>query len=479
LSIKPFFLTVGSARGPSRTILFLAGLLSAAILPGTSRSAFGEELEFDLSRALEMAVASSHLVRAADFEEEQAEVRIRRARAERYVPETELHLETGVVPAARGTAVDSQENMDSVERLGPFFKANIKVVQPLYTFGRLRYLEQTARDGLEAARSKGELTLQGLSLLVVQTYWSLSSSRRAYTLSQELRESFQGLLDEVARRLEDEDSEIDDTDLLRVKSSTYRIEKIYLDARENVRRSELALRILVGAGEEPEISLKDVPSPELTASLEDFRNYVVEKGVAFKEIEVLEAASRALASKIELTRSDRYPLLFLAAGAGYAQAPGRDDQTNPFVLDDFNYARIGAEVGLKWKPNIYRSNLEVEELEKEQGSLLEKLEALKQKLTVEASESFGEALKNRDLLEAARVSLRASKSWLRLSVDNWEMGILLDVKRLLDAYEAYYEMRGIEIEREMEYNVSLSRVASSLGDVNLYLSWVRNGKTYF
>ena len=454
----------------------VALLIAAGILPP---KACGEPLNLDLASALRMAVENSHLVRAAGLEEERAEVGVRRARAERYVPETELFVETGVVPAARGTSVDSPDKMDDVNNLGPFLKANLKIVQPLYTFGRLENLEKTAREALAAAHARKDLSLQDLSLLLVQSYWAFSSSRRALSLAEELRDSFHELIGEVEKRLEDEESEIDDSDLLRVKSSTYRIEKIYFDSRENLRRSDLALRILVGADREREIAVRDETSPELTADMEEFEKHIRERGVAHKQIDVLEAASRALASKADLARSERYPLLFLAAGGGYARAPGRDDQTNPFVLDDFNYARIGAEVGLKWKPNIYKSNLQVEELEKEHQSLLAKLQALKRKLTVEASDSYGEAVKHRDLLAAARASLRASRSWLRLSVDNWDMGIMADVKRLLDAYEAYYGMRGIEIATELDYNVALSRVAGSLGDINLYLSWVENGKTAY
>lgn len=454
----------------------LALVLATGAAPSTVR---GETLNLDLASALRMAVENSHLVRAAEFGEKKAEVTVRRARAERYLPETELLIETGVVPAARGTALESPDKMDDVDNLGAFVKANLKIVQPLYTFGRLENLEKTAREALGAAHARKDLSLQDLSLLLVQSYWAFSSSRRAISLAEELRDSFHELIGEVERRLDDEESEIDDSDLLRVKSSTYRIEKIYYDSRENLRRSDLALRILVGAGAEREIEVRDETSPVLTADMEAFDRYIRERGVAHKQVDVLEAASRALESKIDLARSERYPLLFLAAGAGFARAPGRDDQTNPFVLDDFNYARIGAEVGLKWKPNIYKSNLQVEELEKEHQSLLEKLEALKRKLTVEASDSFGEAVKHRDLLAAARASLRASRSWLRLSVDNWDMGIMVDVKRLLDANEAYYEMRGIEIATELDYNVSLSRVASSLGDINLYLSWVENGKTAY
>jgi len=72
-------------------------------------SAPAEELKLTLSSALEMAVDKSHFVRSADLEVDKAGVAVKRARAERYVPEAELLVETGVVPAARGTVLDSPD----------------------------------------------------------------------------------------------------------------------------------------------------------------------------------------------------------------------------------------------------------------------------------------------------------------------------------------------------------------------------------
>jgi outer membrane protein TolC len=428
----------------------------------------------DLESAVARTVSNSNLVTAARMGEERAAVSLKRARAERYLPETELTVETGVVPAARGTALDSPDEMDSLDSLGGFYKVGLTVVQPLYTFGRLSHLEQTAREGMGAAAAKTGLTVQEISLLAIRTYWQLSSARRALALADELRENFNTLVTEVEARLEDEDSEVDDGDVLEVKSSTYGIEKTYLDAGEDLRVATVALRTLMGSTDGAVFDTADERSPELGFGVSEIERHLAEKGISTKEVELLEAASRALESKIKLLNSDRYPVVFIAAGAGHARAPNRDDQTNPFVVDDFNYSRLGAEIGMKWKLNIYKKNLEVEGMEKEYAALLETIEALKRKVTVEASESLGGAVRNRNLLEAARISLKASRSWLRLSVDNWDLGIG-EVDRLLDAYEAFYRMKGVEIEMELEYNLSLARVADALGDLNLYLDWVKSG----
>jgi outer membrane protein TolC len=445
---------------------FLLTVLSGA-------TAHAGTLPIDLESAVSMTVRNSNLVSAAHIGEEKAAVMLKRARAE-YLPESELTVETGVVPAARGTAVDSPDEMDSLDSLGGFYKVGLEVVQPLYTFGRLSHLEQTAREGIGAAVARTGLEVQEMSLLAIRTYWQLSSARRALDVADELRESFNTLVAEVETRLADEDSEIDDSSLMEVKSSTYRIEKTFLDAGENLRVAGVAMRALIGSAEGETFETADEKSPELGFGISEIERHLVEKGISTKEVELLEAAARVMESNVNLIKSDRYPVVFLAAGAGHARAPNRDDQTNPFVVDNFNYSRLGAEVGLKWKPNIYKKNLEVEEMEKEHAALLESIEALKRKVAVEASEALGGAARNRNLLKAARVSLTASKSWLRLSLDNWEMGFG-EVKRLIDAYEAYYTMKAVEIDMELQYNLSLARVADALGDVALYLEWVKSG----
>jgi outer membrane protein TolC len=461
---------IGYRTGAAMTALTLAAVLQAA------DCAHGAELT--LEDALTRSVSNSHILRAAEHEADRAGVNVRQARAERYLPRADVEIKTGLVNEAKGNAVESPSDRDDIEGLGPFFKIKLEVVQPLYTFGRLDSLEKAALEGLGAKRAQRDLTLQELTKLVVKSYWSLAAAMQASDVAGELRDSFYELLGEVEKRLDDEDSEIDDGDLLEVKSNIYRIEKVYEDARENRRRAGVALRALMGAARGEEIITVDEAAPKLMHGTEDFDRILVERGVKHKQLEALEAASRALASKVALTRAEKKPLVFVAAGAGHASAPNREDQSNPFVVDDYNYTSLGAEIGIRWSANFYKKNLNIEEVEQEYAALLETAEALRTKLTVEASDRFGRAARNRALLDAARKSLRASKSWLRLSLDNWELG-LGEVSRILDAYEAYYEMKGVEIEMEREYSLSLVEVAAAMGDVGLYLEWLRTGKVVF
>jgi outer membrane protein TolC len=103
------------------------------------------------------------------------------------------------------------------------------------------------------------------------------------------------------------------------------------------------------------------------------------------------------------------------------------------------------------------------------------MKVLKDQISLEVNRAFMEARKNSALLKAAKSSLKAARTWLRTSLDNWEMGIG-DSYRLLRAYQAYYRLRTTEIKREFELHVSIARLAYILGDMQLYQKWVENGK---
>jgi outer membrane protein TolC len=124
---------------------------------------------------------------------------------------------------------------------------------------------------------------------------------------------------------------------------------------------------------------------------------------------------------------------------------------------------------------LYRKNIDVSEALAEQRALLEQLEVLRSKVGVEVRRALRETQRTHLLLESARISLKAAKSRLRLVLDNWETGVG-EVSNVIDAYEKYYRLRVEEPQREYDLNVALARLGFVLGDVNLYLGWVHDGK---
>ena len=226
---------------------------------------------------------------------------------------------------------------------------------------------------------------------------------------------------------------------------------------------------------EDEPALVDEPPPAVEIDEGRIALLVAQAIESHPEVRALTAAARTQAANVELQRRSRNPIFFIAGGVGYAHAGNRDKQDNPWVDDKFNYSRIGAELGLKWDANLYRGGIEVSAALADHQALLEQLEVLRAKVGIEVRRSLAEARRTRALLDSARSALKAAKSRLRLVLDNWETGVG-EVKDVIDAYGKYYRLRIEEPQSEYELNVALARLGFVLGDVNLYLGWVHDGK---
>jgi outer membrane protein TolC len=428
-----------------------------------------------LREVVERAVAESHLVKAGGFDVAKAEAGVRKAQALRYLPELKLKLEGGMVPEAHGTVVSSEDSSTEPDSLGPFYRAELKFVQPLWTFGRLDAADGLARGALAAQQARRDLTGKNVALDAAKAYWVLAAAARGEAIARSMRRDFDKLQQEVEKRLADESSGVNAADLLEVKANSYSIDRLFVDAVEARRASADVLRSLLALPGDEEPLLVNEPPPEFDIGEDRTAQTVARAIEEHPELRALTAATRALAAKVELERRSRNPVFFLAGGVGYAHAGNRDQQDNPWVSDDFNYTRVGVELGLSWDANFYRTGLNVSEALAEQRALLEQLEVLRAKVAIDARRALREAQRTRALLDSARSSLKAATSRLRLVLDNWETGIG-EVGDAIDAYEKYYRLRVEEPQREYELNVALARLGFVLGDVNLYLGWVQHGK---
>jgi outer membrane protein TolC len=432
-------------------------------------------LRLGLRETVERGIAESHLVKAGAIEVERAGQGVRKARALRILPEVTVNAGTGLVPEARGNVVSSPDDSNDLDDLGPYYRLELKLVQPLWTFGKLDSAENLALKGLAAQEARSALTGQNVAFNAAKAYWALAAAVRGDLVAGDMRKDFDELAREVEKRLSDESSGVDDADLLEVRSKNYGIDRLYLDAFELRRHSADALRELLALPAESELEAVNEPPPLVEIDESGVAAVVARAVDAHPEVRALAAAANTLGAKVELQRADRNPVIFLAGGAGIAHAGNRDEQDNPWVKEDFNYQRVGAEVGMRWDANLYRKNIDVSEALDEQRAVLEQLEGLRSKVEIDVRKALRDSVRTRRLLDSARASLKASKSRLRLVLDNWETG-LGEVSTVLDAYEDYYRLRTEEPVREYELNLALARLGFVLGDVNLYLEWVHRGK---
>lgn len=432
-------------------------------------------VSFTLHDAILHALAHNPLVERTQLNRKQAQLFIDEVKAQTILPEFSLSGEFGVVPEARGDVFQSQDKQTDLDGWGPFIKINLKMLQPLLTFGRTKSALTAARSAVILQNIKSNSEIQELTLETIKAYWAVSASRQAETIASEVQENYDKLENEVQQRLDSENSEVDDTDLLEVKSNRYQIQEIVIKSQNESRLAEKALNFALGRDLMQPISVTGAPIPTINLDETQLDQAVQHTLNQHHDAESLKTAIEALDAKAKITLSKKRPLVYIAGGLEYAWAPHREDQTNPFAVDNFNYRNLGAFFGFRWDLNSLRKNHEAQRYLLEKQAMEQNLVLLRSKIRLEILKAFSDVRQNTLLLEQAQNSLKSAKSWLRLSMDNWEMG-LGDVERLIKAYNSYYVLKGIVIKRELELQISLADFAYILGNINLYMEWIKNGK---
>lgn len=454
--------------------IFLLFSLFLSITTGFSQVA-SKSRTFNLDTAIQTAILQNPLAKSAEFEVKEAGLTVKEALAARNLPQLNFNLFTGLVPEARGNIFYSPDKSDDLDNFGPFYRVSFELVKPIYAFGRFSSLVDAARQKQEIEQSKKDLILENLSFEVVKAYWGLSSALKAESLAHEIREIYTQFLAEVQERVKDEASEVDDSDLFEAKTFGYGVEEIHQESLRLKILAAKAFNALLDLSLEEEVSTSDEQQPEFRLDEKSLGDLIQMAEEMRPEVKGLTSALQALQAMKNFKKSQRLPVFFIAGGFEYGRAPNRADQTNPFVLDNFNYRRAGLALGLNWNPNILPVNIEIQKVQTEYDSTLEKLNALKAKIAFEVSQAFAEARKNDALLMAARKALQSAKSWVRVSTDNWNMGIG-EVWQILRSFEAYYRLLGKELEKEYQNHVSLANLAFVAGDIDLYLKWVKDGQ---
>lgn len=431
--------------------------------------------DLSLKEAIEIAQLDAHAkTTSSQLEIDSAEQEVKEIFGTFYSPRFGLESYTGLVSEARGDITTTSDTNEDYDGLGPFLKIDLKVIQPLYSFGKYASAKEAGDNNLAMKVAQYHQSQDDLSLEVTKAFLGVVAGRAGTEVSKELRKGYEQLVQQVEKQLKNPDSNLDDADLLEAKSLHFQIEKQCSNIAANTDMSLLYLKGLLNLAPDMPLTTLATKTPEIDPSA----NIASQLQKYFRAhsplLQRLHSGMKGLQKKAELERRKRYPDLFLAMGAGYGTAPNRDKQENAFITDDYNYERLGGALGLKWDFNFHVSDAKIGKALIEYKQLSEKKELTLRLKDGTIAKLYGDAVRNKGLLTAADKSLKAATSLLRLESDNVELG-LGDIKRLIKAYQYYYQLKGDVISTRYSYLMSLAELANTAGDMNLFLQWIDNG----
>lgn len=430
--------------------------------------------EFDLQTFLEKAIEHKGIEKRFELQKQKSEMAREEVQSLKVLPDVSLELRGGIVPEARGDVNYSPDEATDLEGWGPFFQSEIKFVQPLYTFGRISNAESGSEFLIKSETAKFEQEKSELKKVLIDLYFSTSAAYKSRIIANEVEAGINKLMEEIEKELEKIESEIDDGDYLEAKSFRYVVDEIVENSKKNKKASKYAVSLASGIELNDSAKIADA-IPEFDFELISFKSLWDFAQSNNKQLEQITYGLKAMDHKIEMSNSEKYPLLYLAGGFMFGVAPNRDDQKNPFVYDPFNYLTAGAFVGMKWNMNIFRTDIAKKKDELAKHILTEEQQLLLSQKEAELYDLYLDIEKDYKLLESVERSEKDARAWLTMSFDNWEMGIG-EPEKLIKAYKTYFQLKGQRVQKHLDVQKKLTKLSTELGNIELIIKWVQNGK---
>ena len=441
-----------------RTWLIIVWLLWAVSrLPGWADA----RPVYDLTACIQAALQNDPDLGAAAADLALARARLSRAQAGRF-GQTEYTQVLGFVNEARGTPVKSPDNKNDVfNGLGPFTRLELDVNIPLWTFGKLDAALRAAQQALESERARGDARRAEVILNTKQLYYGLLLSQQLSDVLHEMLDTLDKAVRKTQERLDTGSSSVTEIDLLKLKAGRAKFAKgvLEVDAAIGLTRSALARAIGVTDGG---FDIADRKLQPVTVDIASVEVYLADGPGRRPESKQLAMGLAALSAKLDLQEAAYYPTVFLTAGVQYAHAANRDEQTNPFASDDFNYIRPVGILGMRWDLNFLMTGAKVEQARADVERLRAERRQAETGVQLEIRRAYSDVVQGRETMKTAEDGRKAGRGLLILTVSNFDLGIG-EAEELFKALGTYTEASSDYLRAVNDYDVAVGALSKAVG----------------
>jgi outer membrane protein TolC len=428
-------------------------------------SAPGQAKPLTRGAAIELALKQNPQVAAARAVEAQAAARGGQVDAARF-PQVTLVGAVGpslTAHLAPGTEIQSTRSSTelALRDVSVVVGAQLEVLQPLYTFGKISERQRATALELRARKAQTDMTRAEVAYQVAELYESHLFAQDAYNF-------FDETLHWLSRTIETTEREIDagtgptEQDLLRLRTAqgAARLAVNYASAAIAQSRAGLIAYLGLPPGTqlellERELELLPQNSRQLGALIELARK-------TRPEFRGLDAGAGAFEALAEAEEADDLPDLFAMGYLSAAYTPGRDWLDSRFVVDPLNHVVPGVLVGARWRftgPMAGQRGAE-------QRAKAAELDRLASWAFIAVPAEVNRAFENlerakKDAAEAAKTTLLAKK-WVVSASADYSVG-LGDSRDVTEATTAYVQMRLADFDARFRHNVALAELAKVTG----------------
>jgi len=345
---------------------------------------------------------------------------------------------------------------------GPFTRTEVRLVQPLFTFGKIDAGVDAAENGVAALRHKQAGAAADVDLNIRKAYWGRKLARELLDTLEQGTSYIDEAQQKIEKQLADGSGNVTVTDRLRLRTVRAEIDARTLETKRLADLALTGLRTLLGSEAPADLDVDAEPLEALEIPKRPVTQYEEAARLNRPEVLALHFAVRAKHALSLLEERREYPDLALVATGSYAYAPSVDSPVNAFANNPFNGLGFGLAATLRMPLDLGprfartdRARAEADETE------LRRREALGG-IALEVRKAYDEMTEAQARVAAVQKGEKAGKAWVTAVSQNFAIG-LAEARDFSDALQAFFTMRARYLQSVYDLNVAAAALTRATG----------------
>jgi len=372
-------------------------------------------------------------------------------------------------PAAEQNCVQTQAIgtnssgfLNAITPAGVFTRTELKLVQPVYTFGKISAGVAAAESGVKASQNRQFGLVADLDLNVRKAYWGAKLATEILATLDEAS----GFLDQAQKKIEEELAEgsgdASVTDRLRLRTMRADIDGRILEAQRMADLARVGLRALIGADAPADLDVDAEPLDALKVPDRPLQRYEDEARESRPEVKALDHMVAAKRSLADLESRRQYPDIVLIGTAAYAYASSVDTPQNGYLNDPFHALGAGIAAGFHMPLDLGVKNARAAKLHAEAKEAEQKRREALNGITFEVEKAHAELTEAGKRTKVMQKGEKAGRQWIAAVAQNIAVGVA-EAKDFSDALVAFFQARVRFLQSMYDFNVAAAALTRASG----------------
>jgi outer membrane protein TolC len=375
-----------------------------------------------------------------------------------------IESQPGAGDCATTTAPEARLQDVSWNRV--FTRTEVKLIQPVFDFGKISAAIAAAEAGVVVARQKGAGARADIELNVRKAYYGLKFAREVIDMLDE----GSGYVDDAQKRLEKDlaagTGNVSVTDKLRMRTVRAELDSRILEAKRLQGIARESLRTLLGSEAQTDIDIDDDPFEPPEASHREIGYYEDVARANRPEVRLLEYAVKAKSALADLERRKEYPDIVLIATGVFALAQTVDDPKNAYYNHYFNSRAAGLAAALRMQLDLGPKIARARKVEAEAQEITHRRSEALGGILLEVRKTYTEAKEATSRVAAMEKGEKAGKAWISAVAQNFAVG-LAEARDLSDALVAFFGMRTRYLQAVFDLHMARAALTRAIGSAEL------------